>query len=64
MTSINFQNSLNTYVGRVFTAGHYSTYPKDWIYLRAASRSYSKDQPRLMVKENAVHSINPANAGC
>jgi hypothetical protein len=25
-----------------------STYPKGWVYLRAASRSYSKDQPRLI----------------
>jgi len=44
--------------------GQNSTFALGGVYLRAASRSYSENQPRLMVKENAVHSINPANAGC
>jgi hypothetical protein len=34
--------------GQSKTTGN-STYPKGWIYLRAASRSSSEDQPRLMV---------------
>lgn len=48
MTSVYCQNSLNNYVGRVQTAGHYSTCPKGWVYLRTASLSYCKDQPHLM----------------
>lgn len=43
MTSVYCQNSLNNYVGRVQTAGHYSTYPKGEVCLRAASQSCSKD---------------------
>jgi hypothetical protein len=55
MTSVYCQNSLNNYVGRVQTAGHYSTCPKGWVYLRAASRSCSKDS--LAVKGTLVFQI-------